>query len=61
MNAKSMVQELGRIRRDIGSSLRPGHDAPEPAPRVSWPFRGTWRLVFATRSASGSLRRWMRG
>jgi hypothetical protein len=33
MNAKSTVEELDRIRRDIGSSQRTGHDAPEPAPQ----------------------------
>jgi hypothetical protein len=32
MKAKSGMQELERIRRDIGSSLRTGPDAAEPAP-----------------------------
>jgi hypothetical protein len=33
MKAKSTVHELDRIRRDIGSSLRTGPDAAEPAPQ----------------------------
>ncbi len=33
MKAKSGMQELERIRRDIGSSLRTGPDAAEPAPQ----------------------------
>lgn len=33
MKARSSVHELDRIRRDIGSLLRSGHDAAEPAPQ----------------------------
>jgi hypothetical protein len=33
VNAKSSVQELDRIRRDIGSSLRTTHEIAEAAPQ----------------------------